>query len=517
MKVRVLNQLLLALINVVGLFACQRDSETDDFVEGEKEYLQVGQEYLEVATVAENLEVPWGMDIFGQELLFTEIGGDVKALNLKNGRQKTLLHLPDVFTRTTPGLLDIAVQKDQPERPFVFLHYTRKQDSLVVSTLMRYVYDGESLVEPKELLTIKGALGHNGGRIVLDDQDKLFWATGDAADNTQAQDSSTWNGKLLRMNLDGTIPSDNPIADSYVYAWGFRNIQGLTVTPNGDLFSSEHGAAIEDEVNWVRPLHNYGWPLVEGVHDTPEEAEVQGIDQMTEPMRSWTPVIAPAGMAYYGSDAIEGWRGSLLLVTLKSQSFRVLTLDENQRNITAERVYFSNRYGRIRAVVSAPNGDIYLSTSNQDWNPQPGFPLPQDDRIIRLRKTDERPAHAIQEDATGGDALHAADGSVLYKNFCASCHQGDGQGVEGVFPALEGSAVVANGQRFADLLLLGTMGKEDASDGVRYEQDMASFDFLDDQQLAAIINYVNTEYGQRNSVSAEQINARRDEHKNDEE
>src|SRR5690606_1362803 len=115
------------------------------------------------------------------------------------------------------------------------------------------------------------------------------------------------------------------------------------------------------EVNWVRPLHNYGWPLVEGKHDTAEEEKVTGIERMTEPIRSWTPVIAPAGMAYYGSDAIEGWQGSLLLVTLKSQSFRVLTLGEDQRSVVSERVYFSNRFGRIRAVLTAPNGDVYLS------------------------------------------------------------------------------------------------------------------------------------------------------------
>lgn len=491
------------------LFACQREA-TPDFTTGEKEYLQVGDEFLEIATVAEGLQVPWGMEVWGDELLFSEIGGSVKSLDLHQGSIKTILRLPDVFTRTTPGLLDIAVQQDQQERPFVFLHYTRKQDSLVVSTLMRYVYDGAQLVEPQELLTIKGALGHNGGRILLQ-EDKLFWATGDAADNTQAQDSTTLNGKLLRMNLDGTIPSDNPIAGSYVYAWGFRNIQGLTRTPGGDLFSAEHGDAIEDEVNWVRPLHNYGWPLVEGLHDTPQEAAVPGVENMSEPIRSWTPVIAPAGLAYYGADAIEGWQGSLLLVTLKSQSLRVLSLDQEQRKITGERVYFSNRYGRIRTVLVAGD-DIYFSTSNRDWNPQPGFPLPQDDRIIRLRKTSENPEHALQEDAVAsGSVRSATSGSVLYTNFCASCHQQDGQGVAQEFPALLGSPVITRSEQFIDLLLQGSAGGGAAGDGVTYGQDMASFDFLSDQQISAIINYVNNQFAQGDSVSTAQVKAQRNE------
>ena len=490
------------------LLACQRETSAD-FSHGEPEYLQVGDEYLEIATVAQGLEVPWGMGLFENQLLFTEIGGQVKSLNLNNGQMKTILVLPDVFTRTTPGLLDLVVQQ-QKEKPYVFLHYTRKQDSLVVSTLMRYTYDGQELIDPKELLQIKGALGHNGGRLLLDD-DLLYWATGDAADNTQAQDSTTLNGKILRMHLDGSIPTDNPIPGSYVYAWGFRNIQGLTMTPEGDLYSAEHGDAIEDEVNWVRPLHNYGWPLIEGLHDTPEEEAVEGIERMSEPIRSWTPVIAPAGMAYYGSDAISAWKGSLLLVTLKSQSFRVLSLDQAGHQIRSERVYFSNRYGRIRTVIAAPNGDIYFSTSNQDWNPQPGFPLPQDDRIIRLRKTSAAPQHAIQQDANGEDILAANDGAVLYKNFCASCHQLDGQGVPEVFPALQQSVLAQDGDQFARLLLTGTAGRGKASDGITYPQDMASFDFLNDQQLSAIINYVNSEFLKTQPISAPQVNAQRDE------
>lgn len=486
-----------ALILLILLVAGCRDAPQEYAWESEKTpaYLKVGEQFLEVLPIADGLDVPWGMAYYDNKILFTEIKGKVKTLDLQTGAVQTLLTLEDVFSRTTPGLLDIAVAPQGNGDPLVFINYTKKEDSLLVSTLIRYTYDGEGLQNRKELLRVKGALGHNGSRLLVD-QDILYWATGDVADNRYAQDSTILNGKVLRMHLDGSIPKDNPIAGSYMYAWGFRNIQGLDGDGRGNLFTSEHGDAIEDEVNLILPLHNYGWPLVEGMHDTPQEIALQTRkNNLTPPIRSWTPVIAPAGLAYYGSDEVKQWRNSLLLVTLKSQSLRVLKLGEGNKLIDQERVYFSKKYGRMRAVLVAPNGDIFLSTSNRDWNPQPGFPTENDDRILRLRVTSIKPTEYMQEDALPGAALTApSNGVALYKNYCASCHQADGQGVKDVFPALVGSQNIDDLQAFSELLLHGTGEKKDIR-GVRYAQDMASFRFLKNEQLVAIINYVNKQFG----------------------
>lgn len=475
----------------------------------EAEFLKVGDQFLQVLPVAENLDVPWGMAYHDDKILFTEIKGKVKQLDLKTGNVKTLLNLTDVFTRTTPGLLDIAVEEKSKSNPFVFINYTKKQDSLIVSTLMRYRYDGETLKDPKEILQIQGALGHNGSRIVLDEENNiLYWATGDAADNRFAQDSTILNGKILRMHMDGSIPSDNPIPGSYVYAWGFRNIQGMARDGKGNLFTAEHGDAIEDEVNRILPLHNYGWPLIEGMFDTSEElAALAKKNNMTEPIRPWTPVIAPAGLAYYGHSTVAGWENSLLLVTLKSQSLRVLKLGTNNHSVQEEHVYFSNKYGRMRAVLTTPNGDIYLSTSNRDWNPQPGFPKQKDDRIIRLRVSKDKPAEYMEEDAAPNAALTGAiDGAVLYKSYCAACHQADGRGVVAVFPPLVHSQTVTDLPAFADLLRHGTRDKRKIG-GVAYEQNMASFRFLKDEQLVAIINYVNQEFGDGKQITLKEFAA----------
>src|SRR5690606_14734590 len=119
--------------------------------------------------------------------------------------------------RTTPGLLGIAIQKKK-DNPYVLLVYTKKDGDDITANLIRYTYQGDTLINPLPLLSVKGGMGHNGSRVLIDQQDIIYWATGDAADNTQAQDSTTLSGKILRLKIDGSVPADNPIKGSYVYA-----------------------------------------------------------------------------------------------------------------------------------------------------------------------------------------------------------------------------------------------------------------------------------------------------------
>lgn len=490
------------------IMSCQScNRHPHDYVTEVLDYVKLGDSFLEVATVADSLQVPWGMTFFDDKILFTEIIGNVKQLDLSTGQVSTLLRVPDVFTRTTPGLLDIVVQKGVKDNPYVIINYTAKENDRIISKLVRYTYQKDTLINPVDLLTVRGAKGHNGARLMLDSKNMLYWATGDVADNTEAQDSTTWNGKILRMTINGEIPPDNPIPNSFVYAWGFRNMQGLTIDDRGNIFTSEHGDAIEDEINLIKPLNNYGWPAIEGMHDTPDEIEIAKHYSRTEPIWSWTPVVAPAGLAYYGESDIPEWENTLLLVTLKSQSLRVLHLDDKNQQVKREKVYFSKKYGRMRAVLVTPNGDIYLSTSNRDWNPQPGFPLPNDDRILRLRRTTETPDNYLKEDVLETESKQH-NGKQLYASFCASCHKEDGLGVKGTFPPLKNAARVQNNDAFIDILLNGSKGK-DTIDGVFYEQGMASFSFLKDEELAAIINYVKAAFGDGKEISDDNVKKKR--------
>ena len=489
-------------ISLILLSSCV---EKEPYQIQQDDVLKLEDSYLQVSTVADSLDVPWGMAYLDDQIMFTEIKGKVKLLDLTSGQVKTLLSLDHVFHRTTPGLLGIAIQKKK-DNPFVLLVYTTKKGDDVTANLVRYTYQGDSLINALPLLSVKGGMGHNGSRVLIDDQDIIYWATGDAADNTQAQDSTTLSGKILRLKMDGTVPADNPIKGSYVYAWGFRNIQGLTQDNTGKIFSAEHGDAIEDEVNLIKPLQNYGWPLIEGVHDTPLEMHIANSSRNVEPIKSWTPVIAPAGLAFYNHGSIPEWKNSLLLVTLKTQSLRVLNLSDDHTGIDEQKVYFSNRYGRLRDVMVAPNGDVYISTSNRDWNPQPGFPLAGDDRILRISRTQKIASEFVQEDP----ALQVGEfnGELLYKNYCSSCHKADGKGVAGNFPALKDAKILGDGEKFIQVLLKGTAG-EKASDGQQYNQRMASFSFLKDEEIAHIVNYVQTNFGTRETITAAEIKKQR--------
>lgn len=489
------------MYSVVFFTSCRNEEKKLKVID----YLMIDQNsYIEVSTVAEGLNVPWGMDYWEGKIVFTEITGAVKQIDLYSGELSTLLVLDNVYQKRTTGLLDIAIQKGKDKNPYVLLNYTSQHDSAIVSSLVRYTHFGDSLGQPKKLLTVSGYTGHNGARLVIDNEDIVYWATGDVADHTQAQDSTTLNGKILRLDLNGEIPEDNPIKDSYVYAWGFRNMQGLALDNRGNIFTSEHGDAIEDEINLINPLQNYGWPLLEGMHDTPEEQKLAQSKAFQQPMKSWTPVVAPAGLAFYSNENIPSWDNSLLLVTLKSQTFRVLNLNEERDEITGERIYFSDRYGRIRDVLVLGNGEIYLATSNRDWNPQPGFPSSSDDRILRLRPISEIPANEQYLVEDQPEVVDGKDGKELFKNYCSSCHKEDGLGVEGSFPPLQGSKRIASTSQFIGLLLKGSTGKEELN-GVFYDQGMASFDFLKDSELSAIINYVNSEFGNGRLILTKEV------------
>ncbi len=499
------NQLRFYAIAILIIhYAC---SNREDFKISTEDYLQLEQTRIEVATVADSLRVPWELAYHMDKIFITEIEGTVKQLDIKNGHVKQILKLDNVFQQRTTGLLGMAIQRNAGANPYVILNYTSKKGDKITSHLVRYRYENDSLLQPKILLEVKGNTAHNGTRLVVTDKNIIYWATGDAYDFPTAQDSTSLNGKILRLDLDGNIPLDNPIPNSYVYAWGFRNMQGLTLDSKGNIFTSEHGDAIEDEVNLIRPLKNYGWPLIEGMHDLEADKHLAARTDFTEPIKSWTPVIAPAGLAFYANNKIPEWNNSLVLATLKSQSLRILKLAQDHKSLVSEQVFFSNRYGRLRAVLVTPNGDIYLSTSNKDWNPQKGFPKTADDRILRLRAVNNTSAtNLLKEDKV--DHAKKLDGLTLYKNYCASCHKENGLGLPGSFPPLKGSKRVMDNNSLIPILIKGLDGKKPI-DGVSYGSLMPSFSFLKDEELLELTNYISTAFGNGSLVGIEKIRENR--------
>ncbi len=458
---------------------------------------------LKVEVLAKKLNVPWDLAYADDGYLwFTEQSGSVSRINLKSGLKTKVLTIKEVWRQRTTGLLGLAVHTNFKSNPYVFINYTVKEDSIIYNKLVRYYFANDTLSQPKLLLKTKGFTAHNGSRLAISKNGKLLWATGDAYNGSNAQSLASINGKILRLNLDGSIPKDNPYPNSYVWARGFRNMQGLTVSDRGFVYTSEHGDAIEDEINLIEKGRNYGWPVIEGMHNKPEELAFADANQTKEPLKSWTPVIAPSGISYYNNSLIPEWKNSLLLTTLKAKSFRVLSLNEDGTQIKSEEIFFENHYGRLRDVCADADGNIYISTSNHDWNHQPGFPLAGDDKILKIsptKKATYKPLKAIQQQNNA-----AVDGAQLYQNYCASCHQTNGEGLKGIFPSLAGSLKV-NGNAAA-LVKTVQNGINNKNTG----QQMPAFSFLKDQEMLAILNYIRKSFGNNSSVlTQQQIKANR--------
>ncbi len=452
---------------------------------------------LKVEVLADSLVVPWDLEVDSQGFLWVaEQEGRVSRINLQTAEKQHMLLIPDVWQQRTSGLLGMAIHPDFAKQPFVYLNYTVNRDSVITSKLVKYEFEGEGLTNGQLLLEIEGGTSHNGSRLAFGPDGMLYWATGDTHDFGYAQDPKKLNGKILRMGADGSIPADNPDPSSYVWALGFRNMQGLAFSDLGLLYTSEHGDAIEDEVNLIRAGANYGWPAIEGKHNLLEEISFAEYNRAIEPIRSWTPVIAPAGMAFYGKDEIPEWGNSLLLTTLKGKSLRILHLAANGLSIDKEEVLFENHYGRLRDVCVGQQGEIYISTSNRDWNPQPGFPLVGDDKILKISVANELNASSLIPSVPL--AYSALDGKQLYINYCASCHKEDGKGLTGTYPALAGSQVV-NGEIDALVRML-----------VRGKGQMPAFAFLSNQESSQILSYIRESWGnQAPEVSSGEVEQNR--------
>ncbi len=230
----------------------------------------------------------------------------------------------------------------------------------------------------------------------------------------------------------------------------------------------------------------------------------RGEVSVSEPLMAWTPTIAPAGLDYYDNSAIPEWQNCLLLVTLKTQSMRVLKLNPEGDAILGERVYFEEDFGRIRDLCVSPSGDVYLSTSNRDWNPADGFPEESDDRIIRITKNkDVASAMGAKVNAMvrtpSTEKKSRTMGERLFKDYCASCHKADGTGVPGTFPPLNGDRVRGDVTEVIRVVLQGLSGPV-TIEGAGYNMEMPAFSFLSDEEVARVVEYVRSSFGHSNET-----------------
>lgn len=327
-------------------------------------------------------EILWGPDNF---IWMTERYGRISRVNPESGKLTELINIEGVFEDGERGLMGMVLHPDFTNNPYAYTVYTyhgNGTDTWV--KLIRLTYDGKKLSSPVVLLdSIRGAWNHDGSRLMIDENLKLFMTMGDGAIGASAQDKSVLNGKILRMNLNGTKPADNPIQNSYVWSWGHRNPQGL-VKANGIIYSSEHGPDRDDELNIIEKDRNYGWPNVNGFCNTPDEKQFCTANNVKEPIAAWTPTLAVAGIDYYKHNLIQEWNNSILMVVLKSTRLVQMKLSEDGLSVLEENQYFTNQFGRLRDICISPDGRVFIATSNKDGR---GDPAKEDDRIIEIKPT----------------------------------------------------------------------------------------------------------------------------------
>ncbi len=320
---------------------------------------------IEIKILTDNLKTPWEL-LWGQDNLIwmTQRSGVISRVDPATGISTVLLTIPDVVARGEGGLLGMALHPDFTSVPEVFVVYNYNSGSNYEEKVVRYQFANNTLTSPTVIIDhIKAAGIHNGSRLLFTPDKKLLITTGDAGSGPVAQDQSALNGKILRINTDGSIPSDNPVSNSPLWTKGHRNPQGL-VFGGPVLYSSEHGPNNDDEVNVIEKGRNYGWPNVEGLCNTAAEQTFCSANNIKEPIYNWTPTLAVSGMDYYTSDSIPQWKNSLLLATLKDNTLYNLKFGNDALKIDSVLEVFRGTYGRLRDVCVAPNGKVYVCTSN---------------------------------------------------------------------------------------------------------------------------------------------------------
>jgi len=345
---------------------------------------------IQQTTVAAGLNRPWGMAwLSDREVLVTERGGQLKLISWTNSEEgdsaviQTISGVPNVFASGQGGLLDIVLHPDFGSNQLVYLSYSDGNQSANRTKVARAKFDGKSITDWQEIFAnadAKSGTQHFGSRLAWLPDETLLISLGDGGNppvsfngeniRKQAQNLGTHFGKVVRINDDGSVPTDNPFvnqpdAQPEIWSYGHRNIQGLAVDPaTGQVWATEHGSRGGDELNVLEAGKNYGWPEVSFSKEYGTRqpvAPVTSRPDVVNPVIEWTPSIAPSGLAVYRGDAIPGWQGDVFAGALKFQ--QVVRIDGDAPELLGEVIEFDQR---VRDVKQGPDGFIYVLTDDSN-------------------------------------------------------------------------------------------------------------------------------------------------------
>jgi aldose sugar dehydrogenase len=315
--------------------------------------------------LARNISVPWGIAFLpnGNALVSGRDTGRILRVSAAGGK-KRIGTVPGVVSNGSSGgeagLLGLAVSPGFSSNHWLYAYLSTRSDNRVV----RMKYRSGSLGKTHVILKgIPTGLHHNGGRIAFGPDHLLYVTTGESGNGALAQRKSSLGGKILRMTATGHVPSGNPF-NSLVYSYGHRNIEGLAWDSAGRLWATEFGDHAWDELNLILPGHNYGWPATEG------RTSHAGY---TSPKAQWhTDNAGPSGIAIINNVA---WIGGVT-------GHRLWRVQLSGTSVASKHAFLIGKYGRLRTAAAAPDGSLWLTTSNTDHRATPGR---HDDRIFRLK------------------------------------------------------------------------------------------------------------------------------------
>jgi aldose sugar dehydrogenase len=324
-----------------------------------------------VKNISSNLGVVWGMTFLDENrMLITQKEGKISLLNLKSKTITDIKNIPKVFNKGQAGLLDI-----QNKNGWIYLTYAKSINGKGATTIARAKLEGNSLVNFEELLVSKSltrTTAHFGSRITFDESGHLFFSIGDRGVRENGQDLKTHAGSILRLNLDGTVPKNNPFVNNpkalnEIYTYGHRNPQGLFYDKESKkLYAIEHGPRGGDEINLIEKGSNYGWAIVskgKEYWNTSYVGKYRTNKDFIDAIKVYTPSIAPSSLIVYSGKKHKSLKGNLLSGALKLRHLNRIVLNTKGEVIKEDRL-LEDLNERIRNVIESPNGEIYISTDS---------------------------------------------------------------------------------------------------------------------------------------------------------
>ncbi|MEZ5472137.1 MAG: PQQ-dependent sugar dehydrogenase [Marinicella sp.] len=334
---------------------------------------------IEVSTFADGLDRPWGMSFLPDgRLLVTEKIGHLRLIDTNGKASEPLANMIPVKFTGQGGLLDVTIDPDFDNHPWIYFSYTKAADNGHSRTAVgkaklidNQLQDVQQIWQQKQ--SEKGGY-HYGSRLVFDRKGYLFVTLGDRNyRKDEAQDLKTHFGKIVRIDTHGQPAKDNPFIDNKdalpdIYSYGHRNVQGAYLHPEtGELWANEHGPRGGDEINLIKAGKNYGWPKITyGINynftKITDHTELPGMEQ---PIHYWDPSIATSGMLIYTGGAFPNWQGDIFTGALKMKHLNRIKLNENNKVIYEERL-LTDQNERIRAIAQGPDGLIYVATDSSE-------------------------------------------------------------------------------------------------------------------------------------------------------